>query len=105
MLYVADDRKRESLDAFWARLSGSDLAPIEAVAMDMWDPYIGSTRAHLPAADTKSVFDKVHIALHANDAVDKVRRQENRALHAEGHDCAKRREPESSASWESIVVR
>ncbi len=86
VLYVADDRKRESLDAFWARLSGSDLAAIEAVAMDMWDPYIGSTRAHLPAADTKIVFDKFHIALHANDAVDKVRRQENRALHAEGHD-------------------
>ena len=53
--------------------------------MDDKEPSIGSTRAHLPAADTKIVFDKFHIAQHANEAVDKVRRQENRALNAEGH--------------------
>jgi transposase len=86
VLYVADDRKRESLDAFWAQLDRSALTAIEAVAMDMWEPYIGSTRAHLPGADTKIVFDKFHIALHANEAVDTVRRQENRVLHAEGTD-------------------
>ena len=86
VLFVADDRRRESLDAFWPRLSAAELAAIEAVAMDMWEPYIGSTRAHLPEADTKIVFDKFHIAQHANEAVDQVRRQENRALHAEGHD-------------------
>ncbi|MGH7307191.1 MAG: transposase [Candidatus Rokuibacteriota bacterium] len=83
---VADDRRQESLDAFWPQLSAAELATIEAVAMDMWEPYLGSIRAHLPAADTKIVFDKFHIAQHANNAVDKVRRQENRALNAEGHD-------------------
>jgi transposase len=84
--YVADDRRQASLDAFWPQLTPAELAAIEAVAMDMWEPYIASTRAHLPDADTKIVFDKFHIAQHANEAVDKVRRQENRALHAEGHD-------------------
>ena len=29
---------------------------IEAVAMDMWDPYINSTREHLEDADDKIVF-------------------------------------------------
>ncbi len=86
VLYVADDRRRESLDAFWAQRSAAELAAVEAVAMDMWEPYLGSTRAYLPGAETKIVFDKFHIAQHANDAVDKVRRQENRALNAEGHD-------------------
>jgi transposase len=86
VLYVADDRRHESLDGFWPLLAPADLAAIEAVALDMWEPYIRSIRAHLPAADTKMVFDKFHIAQHANEAVDKVRRQENRALSTEGHD-------------------
>jgi transposase len=86
VLYVADDRRADSLDAFWAHLSAAELATIEAVAMDMWEPYIGSTRAHLPDADQKIVFDKFHIAQHANDAVDAVRRTENRALLAAGYD-------------------
>jgi transposase len=86
VLYVADDRRRESLDAFWPPLSAADLAAIEAVALDMWDPYLGSVRAHLPEADRKIVFDKFHVAQHANQAVDNVRRQENRALHARRRD-------------------
>jgi transposase len=85
VLYVADDRRRESLDAFWTRRSAAELAAVEAVAMDMWEPYLTSTRAHLPDADTKIVFDKFHIAQHANAAVDEVRRAENRALLAEGY--------------------
>lgn len=84
VLHVADDRKRESLDGFWQSLSCEQLDSIEAVAMDMWEPYIRSTRAHLPDADSKIVFDKFHVAQHLNQAVDKVRRQENRQLLAEG---------------------
>ena len=52
--------------------------------MDMWEPYVRSTRAHVPDADSKIVFDKYHVAQHLNEAVDKVRRQENRELLAEG---------------------
>jgi transposase len=86
VLFVAEDRRRQSLDAFWPQLSAAELAAIEAVAMDMWEPYIASTQAHVPGAAQKIVFDKFHIAQHANEAVDKVRRHENRALHAEGRD-------------------
>ena len=50
--------------------------------MDMWDPYLASVTAHLPDAAGKIVSDKFHIAQHLNDAVDKVRRQENRAMTA-----------------------
>ena len=41
--YIADDRKKTSLDAYYQSLSKKQLAGIEAVAMDMWDPFIGST--------------------------------------------------------------
>jgi transposase len=86
VLYVADHRRQESLDGFWATLPEATRDAIAAVAMDMWEPYISSTLAHLPGANAKIVFDKFHIAQHANQAVDQVRRQEHRALKAEGHD-------------------
>lgn len=84
VVHIADHRGRAALDGFWQRLEPRELARIEAVAMDMWEPYIQSTRAHLPGAQEKIVFDKFHIAQHLGNAVDLVRRQEHRARMAEG---------------------
>ena len=79
VLYLAEDRKQESLDRFWATLTPPQRNGIEAIAMDMWEPYIQSTRAHLQDADGKIVFDKFHVAKHLHDALDHVRRAEHRA--------------------------
>src|SRR5262249_62339711 len=38
VLYVADDRKQDSLDGFWPTLRPPQRASITAVAMDMWEP-------------------------------------------------------------------
>jgi transposase len=84
VLYVAEDRKRESLDGFWETLAESQRAGIQAMAMDMWDPYVESVRTHLAEADRKIVFDKFHVAQHLSQAVDEVRRKENKALRAQG---------------------
>jgi len=84
VLYVAEGRRQASLDGFWEMLSEQQLASIEAVAMDMWDPYVASTRAHLGDADHKIVYDKFHIAQHLAKAVDQVRRAENKQLRAAG---------------------
>ena len=84
VLYVADDRKRESIDAFFVAQRPEHLATIEAVSMDMWKPYIASVRQFVPDADRKLSFDKFHVVKHLVDAVDKVRRTEHRALLAEG---------------------
>jgi transposase len=80
VLYLADDRKQESLDGFWGTLTPEQRGGIEAIAMDMWEPYIQSTQAHLDGAATKIVFDKFHVAKHLHEAVDRVRRTEHRAL-------------------------
>jgi transposase len=80
VLYLAEDRKQESLDSFWATLTPTQRDGIEAIAMDMWEPYIQSTRAHVAEADSKIVFDKFHVAKHLHEAVDRVRRAEHRAL-------------------------
>ena len=86
VIHVADDHKRESLDGFYKELGEPACRGIETVAMDMWAPYISSTQAFVPDAATKVLFDKFHIAQHLGDAVDKVRREENRALVAVGDD-------------------
>ena len=54
--------------------------------MDMWDPYVASVREHVPGADRKIVFDKFHIAKHLGEAVDRVRRHEQKTLKAAGDD-------------------
>jgi len=84
VVHVADNRGRAALDGFWTRLTPEQRAQVEAVAMDMWEPYVQSTREHLPSAEDKIVFDKFHIAKHLGDAVDRVRKQEQRAALAEG---------------------
>lgn len=86
VLYVAEGRRQASLDGFWGTLMSAQLAGVEAVAMDMWDPYVASTRAHLDGAEDKIVYDKFHIAQHLANAVDQVRRAENKELRAAGDD-------------------
>jgi transposase len=86
VLYVAPDRKQSSFDGFWETLSEAQLGAIRGVAMDMWEPYENSIRAHLPGAEEKIVYDKFHVAKHLGEAVDRVRRGENKQLRAVGDD-------------------
>jgi transposase len=87
--YLADDRKKTSLDAYYRSLTKKQVAGIQATAMDMWDPFIASTLEHLPLGRDKIVFDRYHIMAHMNKAVDQVRRGEHRRLQAEGDNTLK----------------
>jgi transposase len=80
---VRDDRTQASLEAYYRQFTAEELATIEAIAMDMWEPYILATHACVPAAAKKIVFDKYHAVRYVTEAVDKVRRQEHKALQAE----------------------
>lgn len=82
--YVADERKQASLDGYFAKFTPEQREGIEAVAMDMWDPFINSVRVHLEDADNKIVFDRYHVMVHMGTAVDIVRKREHRALRAQG---------------------
>jgi transposase len=84
VVYVADDRKQESLDGFYKSLKIEQLYAIKSVGMDMWKGYINSTRAYVPDADLKIGFDKFHVAKHLGDAVNKVRYQEHKILSSQG---------------------
>ena len=89
VLYVGDGRSRASIDGFYETLTEQQMEGIDGVAMDMWKPYIRSTHAYVPGADTKIVFDKFHIVAHLNKAVDEVRKQEHRCLMQQGDDTLK----------------
>ena len=85
VLFVADNRKQESLEAFWALgLTEAQRDGIQGIAMDMWAPYVQATRARIPDADAKIVFDRFHCAMHLNEGVDRVRRAEQRDLRTQG---------------------
>ena len=82
--HIAEDRKQESLEGYDAGLTQDQLDGIEAVAMDMWEPYIQATRVRIPEAAEKIVFDRFHVMGHVGKAVDTVRKQEHRDLMASG---------------------
>jgi transposase len=90
VLYIGEDRKKQTLGAFYAELGEKGCARLDSIAIDMWAPYIASTREHVPDADRKIVFDKFHIALHLGRAVDQVRKAENRELVGRGDDRLKK---------------
>jgi transposase len=78
--HVAEDRKAESLAGYFRQLTADQLQAIEAIAMDMWGPYIKATLEHLPLAALKIVFDRFHVMALATKAVDRVRRSEHKTL-------------------------
>jgi transposase len=84
--YIAEDRKQTSLDGYFQGLSQEQKEGIEAVAMDIWDPYIASVRTHLPQAEDKIVFDRYHLMTHMGKAVDEVRKKEHRVLKQVGNE-------------------
>jgi transposase len=87
--YVGEGRERESLDGFWQGLMAEQLAGVEAIAMDMWKPYVQSTLAYVPEAAGKIVHDPFHLVKYMNEAVNEVRKSEHRRLQAQGDDILK----------------
>jgi len=87
--YVGEGRQEKSLDAFWESLTAEQLAGVEAVAMDMWEPYVQSTLAQVPGAASKIVHDPFHLVKYMNEAVNAVRQDEHRRLQAQGDDTLK----------------
>ena len=81
--HVTESRGQESLEQYYKTLTEKQKLQIKAVTMDMWDPYVAATRVHIEDADKKIVFDKFHVMKHLNEAVDKVRRGEHKALRSQ----------------------
>lgn len=84
VVHVADGRKSEVVEEYLESFEEAERASVQTVAMDMWQGYISAVERWIPDAETKICFDKFHIAQHLGRAVDRVRREEHRALQATG---------------------
>jgi transposase len=76
--FAAEDGTTASLAAYYDQLTGTQKTALDAVAMNMWQPYIGATRAGLPDGDRKIVFDRFHIMRELTKVVDTVRHSQRR---------------------------
>jgi transposase len=84
VVWMGEGRSMDTLDRFFAEWSEDQKQAIEAVAMDMWEPYINRVQYHCPQA--KIVFDLFHLVKAYSDVIDAVRREEvRRARTQEGY--------------------
>ena len=75
---VAPDRTEVAAERGLHSLSPQQRSRVRAVAADMLPAYANAVAKHLPNAEL--VHDRFHVAKHLGEAVDKVRRAENKAL-------------------------
>jgi transposase len=87
VLDVVEQRTKEAANQLWETLSPKQKEEVQAVAMDMWEPFMQSAHDAVPRADI--VHDKFHVSKYLNEAVDKVRRQEHKELLAQGDETLK----------------
>ena len=81
VVWMGRGRNKETLDAFFAGMNAQQKQAIQAVALDMWEPFINRVQHHCPQA--KIVFDLFHLVKAFGEVIDEVRREEVRK--AAGH--------------------
>ena len=87
LLYMAEGKKKESLQGFFDPLNKAQKASIVAVGMDRAGAYHDVVQEQLP--DAAIVFDKFHLIANYHAVIDEVRRSEGRQASAEQKDVIK----------------
>ena len=77
LLWIGKDRKQRTLEAFFRWFGRGPASKLQAVASDMWQPFLNVIAKRVPWA--LNVLDRFHITANVNKAVDKVRAEEARA--------------------------
>jgi transposase len=74
VIWMGPNRDKKTLGKFFATMTPEQKDAIEAVAMDMWEPFINRVKHHCPGA--KIVFDFFHVVQSFAKVIDNVRRYE-----------------------------
>jgi transposase len=82
--YIGNDRKQASLGAYFEAYTPEAKQELQAISLDMWQPYINACRDQVPDAEQKMVFDRFHIMRYVVEAVDEVRKREHKQLMSRG---------------------
>jgi transposase len=78
VIAVLPDRKKETLQAYFATWTETQRAAVLEAAMDLWEPYAQAVSACLPNACI--VADRFHVMKNLNDQVTSARREIQRSL-------------------------
>jgi transposase len=76
VVWIGKKRKARTLRTFFNLLTQGQKNQLEAIVMDMWDPYIKAVRDKVP--HVKIVFDLFHVVAQFSRVIDKVRNSEYR---------------------------
>jgi transposase len=76
VVWLGKDRKAETLTRFFKGMSKTQKERLQAMVMDMWDPFISAVRQQVP--HIKIVFDLFHVVSSFGKVIDKVRNDEYR---------------------------
>ena len=85
--WMGEGRGTVTLEAFFRKMPPTVRKAIQAVAMDMWDPYIQCVKRWCKNADI--VFDLFHVVKAFNKVIDDIRNQEFRKADAAGKEVLK----------------
>jgi len=87
VLWIGEGRRYETLKEFFNSLREEQRKGIQAIAMDMWDPYIKAAKECI--ANASIVFDQFHVVKAFGKVIDKVRNTEYRKADKENKDVIK----------------
>ncbi len=76
IVWIGEGRKMSTLEAFFESMPEENRNKIEAVVMDMWDPFISAVKKW--CSNAKIVFDLFHVVQAFNKVINNVRNQEYR---------------------------
>ena len=85
VLEVAKDRTEKSCDQLFESITEKQKSGVKAVAVDFWRAFSNSTMKQVPEAEI--VHDRFHVSQYLGEAVDLVRRGENKELRKAGDTC------------------
>jgi transposase len=84
LIWCGEKRKEETLNAFFDWFGEARSFEIKFICSDMWKPYLKVIKAR--AINALNILDRFHISQKLNEAIDKVRAEETRALLKKGKD-------------------
>lgn len=71
VVWVGEGRRADTLMEFFNGMTTEQIEKLEAIAMDMWDPYIKAVKTKAPHVHI--VFDLFHMIKEFNKVIDRVR--------------------------------
>jgi transposase len=102
ILFGGTDRSEASMDVFYQWLGAKKDKGIQIAVMDIWKPFMKSTKTHAPQAAV--LFDKFHVLRRLGEALDKVRRSEYHRLSGKDRAFVKGQRYNLLSRWENLSL-